>query len=316
MRKIVTMPSSRAVDPVDDTRLGVCSAVEAAIPSYYRRNLAKGFVPILAAGVAARSPLLAVWNNPSGEYENLGDLTHVHIVTHRGGGRIWRDRESVAAEAGAVSMQPFQASRFRFEHEARYAVASIPFSVVRDVCESLFDRELTHEQLWIPMGTKDPNLASLMQRMLSVVAIDEPSRLLLDCWALMLADVMVRQFSSHATRCAPPSFGTIPERNIAHVIEFIETNLDQNVTLASMARVAAMGVYHFARRFKATVGISPHAYLLERRIRRAQRMLGRTPMAIADVAAACGFSSQAYFTTAFQRRLGVTPGSFRRSVSS
>ena len=112
------------------------------------------------------------------------------------------------------------------------------------------------------------------------------------------------------------SFGKIPVRGIAHVIDYIEGNIDRGLDLASLAGVAAMSVYHFARRFKETVGMSPHAYVLSRRIRRAREMLDRDEASLALVAVACGFSSQAHFTTVFQRDLGVTPGEYRRAASS
>src|SRR5262249_33585994 len=143
------------------------------------------------------------------------------------------------------------------------------------------------------------------------LAID-PTQLILDSWALILSEILVRNFSSKAEQCGRLSFGTLPSRGLAHVVDFIEANIDQDLPLASLAHVAAMSVYHFARRFKETVGVSPHAYILTRRVRRAQRMLEQAKGRLADVAAACGFSNQAHFTTTFQRGVGVTPGAYRR----
>jgi AraC family transcriptional regulator len=96
---------------------------------------------------------------------------------------------------------------------------------------------------------------------------------------------------------------------LAHVVDFVEGNLDRDLDLPSLASLAAMSVYHFAHRFKETVGVSPHAYLLTRRISRARGMLEHGENRLADVAAACGLSSQAHFTMAFRRVVGVTPGS-------
>ena len=70
-----------------------------------------------------------------------------------------------------------------------------------------------------------------------------------------------------------------------------------------------MSVFHFAKRFRETVGVSPHAYVLHRRVRRAGQMLRRDRSSLAEIAAACGFASQAHFTTAFRRDVGITPGS-------
>ena len=102
---------------------------------------------------------------------------------------------------------------------------------------------------------------------------------------------------------------------LAHVIDCVEARVDQDLRLASLASVAAMSVYHFARRFKETVGMSPHAYVLSRRLDRAQQMLRRRDRSLADIAVACGFSSQAHFTTAFRSAFGATPDKYRRSFT-
>src|SRR5262249_16458164 len=140
----------------------------------------------------------------------------------------------------------------------------------------------------------------------------EPTHLILDSWALILAEILMRRFSSHAEVSARRSFGHIPCRGLAHVVDFVEGNLDQDLDLSSLASVAAMSVYHFAHRFKETVGVSPHAYVLTRRISRARGMLEHGESRLADVAAACGFSSQAHLTMAFRRVVGVTPGAYRQ----
>jgi AraC family transcriptional regulator len=75
-----------------------------------------------------------------------------------------------------------------------------------------------------------------------------------------------------------------------------------------------MSTYDFARRFKKTVGVSPHAYVLSRRIARARAMLTRSESNLAHVALACGFANQSHLTTMFSRALGVTPGGYRRNA--
>ena len=74
-----------------------------------------------------------------------------------------------------------------------------------------------------------------------------------------------------------------------------------------------MSIYHFARRFKDR-WYDPRAYVLCRRIRRAQEMLNRGRSNLTQVSATCGFSSQAHLTTVFRRSLGVTPGEYQRTI--
>jgi AraC family transcriptional regulator len=71
---------------------------------------------------------------------------------------------------------------------------------------------------------------------------------------------------------------------------------------------------HFLRMFHATTGMTPHRYVLNRRIERARRRLGDADMSIAQVAYCCGFSNQAHLTLAFRKVCGLTPGEYRREL--
>ena len=296
-------------------RLALCrSAAEGGTPNYFRENVEElRMTPTLSVGIGANSSLKAsFWESGVEECQHSGDPDYASVVLHRGGGRVWRNNEPVPAEAGSVGMEPFESSRWRFEGHVSFVHVYLPFALLSDVCESVFEHKFRHEQLWIPMGTRDERLCGAMETIQSGLLAIEPTHLILDSWALILSEILVRNFSRYAETCARSSFGTIPSRGLAHVVDFIEANIDQDLPLASLARVAAMSVYHFARRFKETVGESPHAYVVMRRIRRAQRMLQHGRGRLADVAAACGFSSQAHFTTTFQRAIGVTPGVYQR----
>lgn len=103
-------------------------------------------------------------------------------------------------------------------------------------------------------------------------------------------------------------------RGISQAVDFIDANIDQSLELHLLAKVSAMSVFHFARRFKEAVGLSPHRYVMNRRVHRACQMLQCGRVRLADLALTCGFSSQAHFTTAFRREFGVTPGEYRRTA--
>jgi len=250
------------------------------------------------------------------ESPQVGDLAFVSIALNTGGGRVWRNSERNATGIGAIALQPFEGARWRFEYPVSYTHFYIPFKLVGDVCESLFDRELRHTDLRMLSGARDEILcgaaSTINARLMSVAA----TNLILDSWALILAESLVRRFSVHADRSPRASFGKIPARRIAHVVDYVESSIERDLSLDELAKVAAMSPFHFARRFKETVGVTPHSYVLTRRIRHAQAHLKGTFRGIADVAASCGFSNQAHLTNTFQSALGVTPGEYRRSTRS
>lgn len=100
-------------------------------------------------------------------------------------------------------------------------------------------------------------------------------------------------------------------QQLRRTLLFVEQNLDDALSLATLAAVAGMSPSHFARRFKAAVGEAPHRYVLARRVNGAKRLLLETELPLADIAAATGFSSQAHLTGIFGRAVGVTPGVYR-----
>jgi len=98
------------------------------------------------------------------------------------------------------------------------------------------------------------------------------------------------------------------ERIRAH----IAAHLSMPLTVDALAEQVGLSPHHFARAFKATFGVSPHAYVTERRLDAAMRQLrAASEDSIAEVASGVGFSSQSHFTEVFRRRIGTTPARWR-----
>jgi AraC-like DNA-binding protein len=97
---------------------------------------------------------------------------------------------------------------------------------------------------------------------------------------------------------------------VARARQVFEDRYDEDLSLAEVARLSGLPRHHLIRSFRRETGLTPHAYLVDIRVRRAQDRLrkGEAPGA---VAAATGFCDQAHLTRAFKARLGVTPGAFR-----
>ena len=105
----------------------------------------------------------------------------------------------------------------------------------------------------------------------------------------------------------------LPRAQLAQVLEYMDENLENDMSLGALAKVARMSVSHFTRCFKAATGMTPHFYLLERRVERAKRLLAGEA-SIAEIAFECGFVTQAHLTTVFHKLVGATPNTYRRSL--
>jgi AraC family transcriptional regulator len=105
----------------------------------------------------------------------------------------------------------------------------------------------------------------------------------------------------------------LPNARLANVVECINENLASDLSVFSLAKIAHMSGSHFARSFKATVGMTPHAYVLQERVERAKTLIAGGRVSMVQVAFECGFLSQSHLTTVFHRATGITPGAYCRS---
>jgi len=129
-----------------------------------------------------------------------------------------------------------------------------------------------------------------------------------------LANLLAVHLIRNASAPRPPASradGSLPQGKLRAVVEYVEEHLGAGLTLEQLAAAAHLSVYHFARQFKAATGLSPHQYVIVRRVERARQHLQGGDLSLAEVAARAGFSDQSQFTHHFKRVVGVTPGQFR-----
>jgi AraC family transcriptional regulator len=108
----------------------------------------------------------------------------------------------------------------------------------------------------------------------------------------------------------------LPGRRLAQVVDYIENNLNEQLSLVALARIAQMSSFHFSRQFRSSTGLTPHQYVMQRRIDRARQQLRDPRLSIADVAFACGFATQAHLTSVFRTLVGFTPKAYRTALIS
>jgi AraC-like DNA-binding protein len=101
----------------------------------------------------------------------------------------------------------------------------------------------------------------------------------------------------------------VEKTKIDKVKEYLDAYYRRDVTLSDLAAVAQFSPFHLLRTFRSSVGLTPHAYLIQVRIEEGKRLL-RTGNSISDVSASTGFTDQSHFTRHFKRIMGVTPGQY------
>ena len=97
---------------------------------------------------------------------------------------------------------------------------------------------------------------------------------------------------------------------IRRVKDYLDAYYAEDVELAELAEIAGLSRHYLIRAFRKATGMTPHAYLTDRRIDAARNML-RSGLSPADVALRCGFFDQSHLTKVFKARIGVTPGEFK-----
>jgi AraC family transcriptional regulator len=145
------------------------------------------------------------------------------------------------------------------------------------------------------------------------VELSEPgnmSRLHVDFLSCEIAIHLIRRLCHAPIRAAR---GGLSPRRLRQVSEFIEENLAKDIGLDSLAQIVGYSQGHFCRAFRESMGISPHQYIIQRRVELAKRLLLGAGSTIADVALTCGFGSQSQLTKHFHATVGVTPWRFRKA---
>ncbi len=103
----------------------------------------------------------------------------------------------------------------------------------------------------------------------------------------------------------------LSEPQLDRLLEFVEANLGDDLSVEDLAKVLGLSRFHFSRIFKATTSQTPYQFLLERRIGRSKDLLRSSSLSVADIARQCGFRSVSQFEEAFRRAMGARPIRYR-----
>lgn len=151
----------------------------------------------------------------------------------------------------------------------------------------------------------DPFVSKTMRRIWDEMGLGgHPSKLFVEGAALALVGTLLRLMQGGHR------FSILETTRLT---DAIEERLGDTISVGWLAEIVGWNTNHFSPAFREHFGRSPQEYITDRRLLRARRLLQESEKSISEIANACGFSSQQYMTNVFSKRLGTTPGKYRRA---
>lgn len=161
--------------------------------------------------------------------------------------------------------------------------------------------------------SKDRHLQTLMQTLLIEAETGGTNgKLYVDSLSTALATHFINHYSIEQPVDLLSPRGSEQQR-LGNVIDYIEAHLTEDMGLEDLALQAGLSKFHFSRLFKQAMGLTPHKYVIKRRIDQATHQL-KQGKSIIQVAHQFGFSDQSHFTRSFKRAKGTTPRQFIKSL--
>jgi AraC-like DNA-binding protein len=157
---------------------------------------------------------------------------------------------------------------------------------------------------------QDDWLADIIRRI--HLSLEEETNPILEKGSLLL--MMLSQLIQRHSDAPPPLFALGNEKSsVRRAREYIDANCSEDISIDSLAAVAHLSPYHFIRVFHKEMGLPPHRYLKQARVRRAKELLSRG-WSIAAAALEAGFVDQSHLSRNFKHILGFTPGQFSNFI--
>ena len=138
----------------------------------------------------------------------------------------------------------------------------------------------------------------------------EDSELLLQSKIYELLDIVLKE-SKLKSGIKKVGSRVSPE-TLQNAINFINENFNRDIALKDVAEAVNFSSVYFHKMFTSSLGITPHQYILNKRLEAAKTYLLTTSYSMNEIAETCGFSSVSYFASTFKKSIGITPSEFRQ----
>lgn len=180
-------------------------------------------------------------------------------------------------------------------------------------CRQMYERDVQDVELHDTVKADDPAIHRTAMQIAHEAALGAAgSRLMVDSLSRQLAVHILRRHAhvQFRERGSGDRLTFLQERVVR---DYVHEHLGENVSLDDLAGSVGLSRFHFSRRFRRTVGTTPHDFVLQQRVDRARTLLQRTDTPLLDIACRCGFADQSHLTREFKKRVGETPGRYRQA---
>jgi AraC family transcriptional regulator len=260
-------------------------------------------------------PLLDVLTSPvpHGRFDSPVDGRHVlclHLgspvpVSYRAGRY---ERQGTRLHGQFCVVPAGSSTRWTLTAPATSLLLRLNPSLMRDTAEHMrLDPELAPA-----IHIRDPQIERIGWMMQTEEHDGHPGgRIFADSLASALAARLLALQTLAARQPPATPVRALPAWQLRAVRDYIEANLDQDLTLAELAAVAGFSVSHFKELFRHAVGMPVHRFVLARRVERARQLLQQGQLTNTEIALEAGFAHPSHMARSIRQSLNLTPAQLR-----
>jgi AraC family transcriptional regulator len=176
------------------------------------------------------------------------------------------------------------------------------------------DRSTPERQIAGGLSGRDPMLFDVARTLMSECANGYPEGALF--WHEIASRLIEGLLARHSHRCQKQARGRLSNESFRRIRQHITAHLNDKIGVAELATLAEHSPFHFTRLFAATVGLTPHRYVVHRRLQRAVALIREGHVSMVEIAARTGFADQSHLSRWIRRSYGISPSQINRPRAS